>query len=137
MSDPAQPGTSPAAGPSRAHVASNETRGTVLAERLAIASSLWGRFRGLMGRSHLGVGDGLFLTGTNGIHMFFMRFPIDAVFVGKAGPDGLRPVLAVHRSVRPWIGLVPLVRGADGVLELPVGTIDASTTVPGDVLRLG
>ncbi len=120
-----------------AAAARNETRGTVLAERLAIASSLWGRFRGLMGRSDLPPGDGLFLTGTNGIHMFFMRFPIDAVFVGKAGTDGLRPVLSVHRGVRPWLGLVPLVRGADGVLELPVGAIDASATVPGDSVRLG
>jgi uncharacterized protein len=120
-----------------AGAARNETRGTVLAERLAIASSLWGRFRGLMGRSALPDGDGLFLTGTNGIHMFFMRFPIDAVFVGKAGSDGLRPVLSVHRGIRPWVGLVPLVRGADGVLELPVGAVDASATVPGDALRLG
>jgi uncharacterized protein len=120
-----------------AAAARNETRGTVLAERLAIASSLWGRFRGLMGRSHLALGDGLFLPGTNGIHMFFMRFPIDAVFVGKAGVDGLRRVLSVHRGVCPWIGLVPLVRGADGVLELPVGVIDASATVPGDAVRLG
>ncbi len=120
-----------------AAAARNETRGTVLAERLAIASSLWGRFRGLMGRSDLPPGDGLFLTGTNGIHMFFMRFPIDAVFVGKVGTDGLRPVLSVHRGVRPWLGLVPLVRGADGVLELPVGAIDASATVPGDSVRLG
>ncbi len=117
--------------------ARNETRGTVLAERLAIASSLWGRFRGLMGRSSLPPGDGLFLTGTNGIHMFFMRFAIDAVFVGKAGSDGARRVLSVHRGVRPWIGMVPLVRGADGVLELPVGVIDASSTAPGDSVRLG
>ena len=120
-----------------AAAARNETRGTVLAERLAIASSLWGRFRGLMGRSDLPAGEGLFLTGTNGIHMFFMRFPIDAVFVGKAASDGLRRVLSVHRGVRPWVGLVPLVRGADGVLELPVGAIDASATAPGDDLRLG
>jgi len=119
-----------------AQAAHNETRGTVLAERLALASSLWGRFRGLMGRSALPPGDGLFLTGTNGIHMFFMRFPIDAVFVAKPGPDGARRVLSVHRRVRPWVGLVPLVRGADGVLELPVGAIDASSTVPGDSVRL-
>jgi uncharacterized membrane protein (UPF0127 family) len=38
--------------------------------------------------------------------------------------------------VRPWIGLVPLVLGADGVLELPVGAIDASGTAPGDSVRL-
>ena len=120
-----------------ATAARNETRGTVLAERLATASSLWGRFRGLMGRASLPTGDGLFLTGTNGIHMFFMRFAIDAVFVAKPGPDGSRRVLSVHRRVRPWIGIVPLVRGADGVVELPVGAIDASLTAPGDILRFG
>ena len=120
-----------------ARAAVNETRGTVLAERLAIANSLWGRFRGLMGRASLPPGDGLFLTGSNGIHMFFMRFPIDAVFVAKPGSDGLRRVVSVHRDVRPWVGMVPLVRGADGVLELPVGAIEFSGTVPGDSVRLG
>ena len=109
----------------------------MLAEHLEVAASLWRRFRGLMGRSSLPPGHGLFIDGTNGIHMFFMRFPIDAVFVGKAGADGLRRVLSVHRGVRPWVGLVPLVRGADGVLEVPVGTIDASATAPGDAVRLG
>jgi uncharacterized protein len=115
----------------------NATRGTVVAERLEIGSSLWSRFRGLMGRRSLAAGDGLFLTGTNGIHMFFMRFPIDAIFVAKPDADGSQRVLSVHRDVRPWIGMVPLVRGADGVLELPVGTIDVSGTVPGDRLTLG
>jgi hypothetical protein len=109
----------------------------VLAHRLEVANSLWARFMGLMGRRSLADGDGLFLTGSNGIHMFFMRFPIDAVFVGRAGSDGERPVLSVHRALRPWTGLVPLVRGADGVLELPVGAIESSGTLPGDRLRLG
>jgi uncharacterized membrane protein (UPF0127 family) len=117
--------------------ARNETRGTVLADRLEIASSLWARFMGLMGRRSLANGDGLFLTGSNGIHMFFMRFPIDVVFVARAGANGARRVVSVHRDMRPWTGLVPLARGADGVLELPVGVIDASGTVPGDLLRLG
>ena len=116
--------------------ARNETRGTTLAAHIETGSSLWARFRGLMGRPTLPPGRGLFLTGTNGIHMFFMRFPIDAVFLGKPGDDGLRPVRAVHRGLRPWTGLVPLVRGADGVLELPVGTFDASATAPGDLVRL-
>jgi uncharacterized membrane protein (UPF0127 family) len=66
-----------------------------------------------------------------------MRFPIDAVFVGRAAPDGTRPVLSTHRGLRPWTGIVPLVRGAAGVLELPVGSIDASGTVPGDTVRVG
>ena len=91
---------------------------------------------GLMGRRSLAPGHGLWIGG-NGIHMMFMRFSIDAVFMGRPGPDGARPVLSVHRRLRPWIGIVPLVLGADGVLELPVGAIDASRTERGDVVRLG
>jgi uncharacterized protein len=90
---------------------------------------------GLMGRAGLPAGHALWLPG-NGIHMFFMRFPIDAVFLGRAAADGSRRVVSTHRGVRPWVGMVPLVRGASGVLELAVGAIDASGTVPGDVIRL-
>jgi uncharacterized membrane protein (UPF0127 family) len=115
--------------------ARNETRDTVLAERVEVARSFWARFLGLMGRRELAPGNGLFMSG-NGIHMFFMRFPIDAVFLAKPTNGGERRVVSVHRGVRPWIGLVPLVLGADGVLELPVGAIDASATAPGDSVRL-
>lgn len=120
-----------------APAATNETRGSILAAELELATSLWARFMGLMGRPQLPPGQGLWLSGTNGIHMFFMRFPIDAVFLGKPAADGARPVLSVHRGVRAWTGLIPLVRGADGVLELPVGSIDASRTERGDVVRIG
>jgi uncharacterized membrane protein (UPF0127 family) len=75
--------------------------------------------------------------------MMFMRFPIDAVFVGRSvapsSPIGgdVRPVVSVHRRLRTWTGLVPFVRGAHGVLELPAGTIDATATEVGDQIRLG
>ncbi len=117
--------------------ARNLTRGTSLADRVEVAASLWARFLGLMGRRHLPAGDGLFLPGSNGIHMFFMRLPIDAVFVGRADSEGARRVLSVHRGLRPWTGIVPLVRGADGCLELPVGAVDGTGTVPGDLVRFG
>ena len=68
--------------------------------------------------------------------MMFMRFPIDAVFVTKPDPTGVRRVRSVHPSLSAWTGLVPLIRGADGVLELPVGTIDATGTVVGDRLEI-
>jgi uncharacterized membrane protein (UPF0127 family) len=114
----------------------NETRGTVVAADLEVGASLWARFMGLMGRSLLPAGTGLWLPGTNGIHMFFMRLPIDAVFVGRADPDGARTVLALRAGLRPWTGLVPLVRGADGVLELPTGTIVGTGTQRGDLIRI-
>jgi uncharacterized membrane protein (UPF0127 family) len=70
--------------------------------------------------------------------MMFMRFPIDAVFVGRPLPDqgGARAVVSVHRGLRTWVGLVPFVRGGHGVLELPVGTIDGSGTQVGDLVEI-
>ena len=117
-------------------VARNLERDTLLAERLETAASFGGKLMGLMGRPSLPAGDGLWLPGGNGIHMMFMRFPIDAVFVSKAGADGSRVVKSVHRRVRAWTGLVLWVRGAAGVLELPVGTIDASGTAVGDRVEI-
>lgn len=116
----------------------NLDRSTELADHLEVADGLWDRFMGLMGRPRLDPGTGLWLTGTNGIHMMFMRFAIDAVFLGRPDPgrDGARPVLSVHPGLRAWIGMVPLVRGANGVLELPVGTIERSGTAVGDLIAL-
>jgi uncharacterized protein len=116
--------------------ARNETRSTVLAERVEVGTSLWSKFWGLMGRSSLPVGDALWLAHENGIHMFFMRFPIDAIFVGRPDGNGLRPVISLHRGLKPWTGIVPLVRGADGVLELPSGVIETSRTELGDAIRI-
>ena len=79
---------------------------------------------------------GLWLTGTSNIHMFFMRFPIDAVFLGRPAADGTRRVVAVHANLRPWTGIVWYARGADGCLELPAGTAEATGTRPGDVVML-
>jgi uncharacterized membrane protein (UPF0127 family) len=118
--------------------AHNLTQPTVLASRLEVAGSLWAKFKGLMGRSSLDEGGGLWLPDSNGIHMMFMKFPIDAVFLGRPTADDplVRPVVSVHQGLRAWTGLVPFVRGAHGVLELPVGTVDASGTQVGDLVRL-
>ena len=92
-----------------------------------------------MGRPSLDPGAGLWLPDSNGIHMMFMRFPIDAVFVGptrRGARPAARAVVSVHRGLRAWTGLVPLVRGAHGVLELPVGTIERTGTAVGDPILL-
>jgi uncharacterized membrane protein (UPF0127 family) len=118
--------------------ARNVSRGTELARHLESANSLWGRFKGLMGRASLGADSGMWLPGESGIHMMFMRFPIDAVFLTRPdrAHDGAQSVVSVHRGLRAWIGLVPLVRGAYGVLELPVGTIERTGTAVGDLIAL-
>jgi uncharacterized protein len=120
-------------------VARNATRGTLLAERLENGASFWAKFMGLMGRPSLPPGCGLWLPGENGIHMLFMRFPIDAVFVSPptGGPGGPRRVLSTRRAVPAWRGVVWRVGGAKGVLELPSGTIEASGTDVGDEIAIG
>ena len=95
-----------------------------------------------MFRDRLGEGEALWLPGVNNIHMFFMRFPIDAVFVddaerGAAAGAMSRRVVAVRTALRPWRDIVWWVRGGHGVLELPAGAAAASGTAPGDVLEFG
>ena len=114
----------------------NVTRGTPLATSLEVASSFWAKFMGLMGRPPMADGAGLWLAGTNNIHMMFMRFRMDAVFLSKASTDGSRRVVALRRAMRPWTGVVWFARGADGVIELPAGVIDATGTTIGDEVRL-
>jgi uncharacterized membrane protein (UPF0127 family) len=117
-------------------VVRNVTRDTVLATHVGVADGLWGKFMGLMGRPSLDADAGLWLPDSNGIHMMFMRFPIDAIFVGRRDAGGTCRVVSVHRDLRAWVGLVPLVRAAHGVLELPVRTIDRTATQVGDSLLL-
>ncbi len=116
--------------------AHNPGRGTVLGTSLEVAESFGGRFMGLMGRKALPPGGGMWLRPGSSIHMLFMRFPIDAVFLARPGADGGRRVVAVHPDLRPWTGVVWWARGADGCLELPAGTAAATGTVVGDVVVL-
>ena len=115
----------------------NLTRGTAIADRLDVAATMWAKFRGLMGRSRasFGAGDALWFEGTTSIHMMFMRFPIDCVFL-SGDEGGVRRVVGIRRGLRRWIGVVWYVRGADGLIELPAGAIDGSRTEIGDEVRL-
>ena len=125
------------AGRARPVEARNLTRGTALCTSLEVAESFGGRFMGLMGRPDLPQGSGLWLRPTSSIHMLFMRFPIDAVFLAKPSDGGARRVVAVRPALRPWTGVVWWARAADGCLELPAGTAAASGTAVGDVVLLG
>ena len=78
-----------------------------------VARSLFERTRGLIGRRGLPRGTGMLIPRCNAIHTFFMRFPIDAVFL-----DGNDQIVKVVRDIRPWH---PFVWGgwrAKKVLEL-------------------
>jgi hypothetical protein len=104
---------------------------TVICQRLALGESFWQRFRGLMGRAALDEGEGLYLP-DNSIHMMFMRFPIDALFVSGADTDGRRRVVNLRPKLPPWRGLVLPVREAEGVIELEAGTLERLRVAVGD-----
>jgi uncharacterized membrane protein (UPF0127 family) len=104
-------------------------RGRVVCDRCIVAATPLTRLRGLLGRRALPPGEGLLLRPSPSIHTFFMRFPIDVVFLD---PD-LR-VLRVDESVKPWRAAG--CRRARAVLELAAGEAAARGIAVGDRLRL-
>ena len=103
--------------------------GEVVVERCSIADKPWGRMRGLLGRSSLDPGEGLLLKPCGSVHMFFMRFPIDVVFL-----DRELAVVGVVPGLRPW--RMAGRRGAKAALELPAGETARRRIEPGERLRL-
>src|SRR3954447_2318514 len=101
-----------------------------------VADSWLSRLRGLIGRPTLAPGKGIFFPGTNGIHMLFMRFAIDCVFVTAEAADGTREVVSVRAGLRPWTGIVWYVRRARGAIELSAGAAAGANVKLGDRLRL-
>jgi uncharacterized membrane protein (UPF0127 family) len=83
--------------------------------------------KGLLGRSSLGSGEGLLLEPAASIHTFFMRFPIDVVFL-----DGDRRVLKVVPGLAPWRATASW--GARAALELGAGEAARLRLAPGDLL---
>lgn len=105
----------------------HERTGKVLAEDLEVATTLVALTAGLMFRHTLEPGRGLWLNPCNGIHMMFMRFPIDAVFL-----DSKERVRKVFRKLPQWYGVVWFVWGAHSVLELPSGSTEGIDLQRGD-----
>jgi uncharacterized membrane protein (UPF0127 family) len=108
----------------------NLTRGTLVAERCRVARSLRERTVGLLGTTELPPGDGLLIERTQSIHMFFVRYPIDVVFVDRDAR-----VTRCVAAMRPW-RVVWWARGARDCIELGVGTLEASATQIGDQLAI-
>jgi uncharacterized membrane protein (UPF0127 family) len=103
--------------------------GAVVCDSCLIAESPWLRMKGLLGRADLPDGEGILLRPASSIHMAFMRFPIDAVFVTRD-----LTVLKVVRNLAPW--RMASKRRAHAVFELPAGTCERSGVREGDQLSL-
>jgi uncharacterized membrane protein (UPF0127 family) len=106
----------------------NQTRQSLLADRVEVADRGATRRKGLLGRDGLAAGEGLWIVPCESVHTFGMRFPIDIIYL-----DRNRKVKKVRSGVPPW--RLSACLSAHSVLELLPGTIGATQTRPGDKLE--
>ena len=108
----------------------NLTRGQPLVTAGWAADNHWTRLRGLLGHKPLEEGEALLIVPSNSIHMLFMGFPIDVVYV-----DSALKVIGLHHTLRPWrFGRIHL--RSRFVIELPAGTLRTTGTEVGDQLQV-
>jgi len=117
----------PSAPALRFHVA-NSSRSAVLATNLELADTGARRNKGLLGLDGLAPGEGLWIVPCESVHTFFMRFPIDLVYL-----DRNYKVKKVRSAVGPW--RLSACFTAHSILELPAGTIRNTQTQRGDLLE--
>ena len=108
----------------------NLTRNTTIADRADVADGVMSRMRGLIGRRKLANGEGLVITPCSGVHMFWMRIPLDVVFLNRHNQ-----VVCAVSGLPTWT-MLPWVRGAERAIELPVGTVHETRTAPGDLMSI-
>ena len=114
--------------PNRPWVLEDTTAGAVLASSVEAAVASESRRRGLLGRT--GLGDAaLVIAPSNAVHTFFMRFPIDVVFVDRTGR-----VLRIAASVPAW-RMTGSWR-AFATIELAAGTAARAGMTTGHILAL-
>lgn len=94
--------------------------------RVTEARSLRERTLGLIGRCAIDPDEAMLFDRCSSIHTWFMRVPIDVVFLDAAGR-----VIRALSHVRPWRPLVACA-GASAVLELCAGEAARRGIVPGD-----
>ena len=102
--------------------------GRIVCERCEVADTVIARARGLLGRKNLPSGAGLLIRPGFSIHTLFMRFPIDAVFLSRAGE-----VMKISANVGPW--RTRSCRRAHAVLELASGEAEKRGIATGDHLE--
>jgi hypothetical protein len=100
----------------------DEGTGEVIASEVELADSFWRRLRGLMFRRRFPSGKAMFFKfkkpGRHGVHMSFMWFPIDLVYL-----DSGFKVVEVRARLKPWRVHWPKA-AAKYLIELPAGVVN-------------
>jgi len=105
----------------------NVTRGTLLGDAIDLADTSAKRTTGLLKHKELLPGEGLWIIPCEGVHTFFMKFPIDLVYIDKKSV-----VRKIVPNVAPW--RLSMCLPAHSIIELPAGTIVPGSTCKGDQL---
>jgi len=108
----------------------NHTKRNIVCQEVETAFTFVARFKGLMFREQINATKGLLLAPCDSVHMFFMRFPIDVVFIDKH-----YKVVGIELGLKPW-RMSRRYKTARFALELPAGRAKDSGVVVGDVLEL-
>ena len=107
----------------------NRDRGSSLGSRIGLADGWWSRLKGLLGRPGLEPGEGLLITDSQGVHMWWMKFALDVALLDEDGR-----VVALYKDLQPG-KRTRMHWNAKYALEVPVGVLDQTETVEGDVLE--
>lgn len=110
--------------------ATNLSKRIVIVEKLQIADNFWQRLKGLIGKKEFKDGEGLYLTPCSSVHSFWMRFPIDVVYLDKESK-----VIYIIENMKPC-QMGKVIKRAASVLELPTNTIKNSGTSINDKLLI-
>jgi uncharacterized protein len=110
-------------------VALRREHGSIVCERCLLAETALTRMKGLLGRRYLPPGEGILLKPASSVHMAFMRFAIDAVFL-----DGDMRVVKIAADLKPWRAAAA--RGAKSCLEIAAGEAASRGLTVGDRLTV-
>lgn len=113
----------------------NPAKEKILLQDLQVADRFFARLKGLLGRSELSQDQALWIHSCNSIHTFFMKFPIDVIFL-----DRKMQVVRIRKNISPGKIILP-VWGASSVIETAAGNCEKwekeNSLQEGDVLHVG
>lgn len=110
----------------------HEATKQVLAQKVQTASSFFTRLKGLVGTSDLKPSQALWIVPCSGIHTWFMKFPIDVIFVTKT-----LKLVAVFENIAPYRMVhPPWFCGTHSVFEFKTPALKQFKLKARDQLRL-
>ncbi|MTI70610.1 MAG: DUF192 domain-containing protein [Firmicutes bacterium] len=108
----------------------NKTLKKVLVNNCYIADNFFSRLKGLLGKNNLNEDEALIIKPCKSVHMFFMKFSIDVLFVNENDK-----VIKIIENLRPW-QVTKVVKNSKYVVELSKGKVKKTKTDIGNIISI-